>query len=110
MILMSGGTDDGNVIPQVQEIAEILRSADPKPRLGIGLKLPVIFAQQQLMLGGLGDARRNRAHGRDDDHQNRDHERVGGRHHRDHALDAALNGRCAQKSSVSVGGADDRSA
>ncbi len=44
MILMSGGTDDGNVIPQVQEIAELIRSADPKPRLGIGLKLPVIFA------------------------------------------------------------------
>jgi len=44
MILMSGGTDDGNIVPQVQEIAEILRSADPKPRLGIGLKLPVIFA------------------------------------------------------------------
>jgi uncharacterized protein (TIGR01319 family) len=44
MILMSGGTDDGHVIPQVQEIAELIRSADPKPRLGIGLKLPVIFA------------------------------------------------------------------
>ena len=44
MILMSGGTDDGNIIPQVQEIAELIRSADPKPRLGIGLKLPVIFA------------------------------------------------------------------
>ncbi|WP_309718249.1 glutamate mutase L, partial [Armatimonas sp.] len=49
MILMSGGTDDGNLIPQVQEIAEILRSADPKPRLGIGLKLPVIFAGSKLM-------------------------------------------------------------
>ena len=49
MILMSGGTDDGNVIPQVQEIAEILRSADPKPRLGIGLKLPVIFAGSEKM-------------------------------------------------------------
>ncbi|MBB6049199.1 glutamate mutase L [Armatimonas rosea] len=49
MILMSGGTDDGNVVPQVQEIAEILRSADPKPRLGIGLKLPVIFAGSKLM-------------------------------------------------------------
>ena len=49
MILMSGGTDDGNIVPQVQEIAEILRSADPKPRLGIGLKLPVIFAGSKLM-------------------------------------------------------------
>jgi uncharacterized protein (TIGR01319 family) len=49
MILMSGGTDDGNVVPQVQEISEILRSADPKPRLGIGLKLPVIFAGSEKM-------------------------------------------------------------
>lgn len=49
MILMSGGTDDGNVVPQVQEIAEILRSADPKPRLGVGLKLPVIFAGSEKM-------------------------------------------------------------
>ena len=49
MILFSGGTDDGNVVPQVQEIAEILRSADPKPRLGIGLKLPVIFAGSEKM-------------------------------------------------------------
>lgn len=44
MILMAGGTDDGNPVPQVQEIAEILRSADPRPRLGLGLKLPVLFA------------------------------------------------------------------
>ena len=73
-------------------------------------KLRETFAQQQLMQGVLGDARRNHARGLDDDHQNRDHERVGGRHHRDHALDVALNGRCAQKNSVSVGGADDRSA
>jgi uncharacterized protein (TIGR01319 family) len=49
MILMSGGTDDGNLIPQVQEIAELIRSADPKPRLGIGLKLPVIFAGSKKM-------------------------------------------------------------
>ena len=49
MILMSGGTDDGNLIPQVQEIAELIRSADPKPRLGIGLKLPIIFAGAKRM-------------------------------------------------------------
>lgn len=49
MILMSGGTDDGNMIPQVQEIAELIRSADPKPRLGIGLKLPIIFAGSKKM-------------------------------------------------------------
>ncbi|MEO7715387.1 MAG: glutamate mutase L [Capsulimonas sp.] len=43
MILMSGGTDGGTVT-HLTEMAEMLRSADPKPRLGIGLKLPVIFA------------------------------------------------------------------
>ncbi len=55
MILFSGGTDDGNVVPQVQEIAEILRSADPKPRLGIGLKLPVIFAGSEKMRQAVHD-------------------------------------------------------
>ncbi len=55
MILMSGGTDDGNVVPQVQEIAEILRSADPKPRLGVGLKLPVIFAGSEKMRPAVDD-------------------------------------------------------
>ncbi len=43
MILMSGGTDGGTVTHLV-EMAEMLVSADPKPRLGIGLKLPVIYA------------------------------------------------------------------
>lgn len=43
MILMSGGTDGGTVT-HLTELAEMLRSADPKPRLGIGLKLPVIYA------------------------------------------------------------------
>ena len=43
MILMSGGTDGGTVTHLV-ELAEMLRSADPKPRLGVGLKLPVIYA------------------------------------------------------------------
>ncbi|GAB4452171.1 MAG: glutamate mutase L [Armatimonadaceae bacterium] len=49
MILLAGGTDDGGPVPQVQEIAELLRSADPRPRLGIGLKLPVIFAGSEKM-------------------------------------------------------------
>lgn len=43
MILMSGGTDGGTVTHLV-EIAEMLLSADPKPRLGVGMKLPVIYA------------------------------------------------------------------
>lgn len=46
MILMSGGTDGGTVA-HLQELAELIRSADPKPRLGVGLKLPVIYAGNQ---------------------------------------------------------------
>lgn len=55
MILMAGGTDDGNMVPQVQEIAETLRSADPRPRLGIGLKLPIIFAGSEKMRTAVED-------------------------------------------------------
>ena len=55
MILMAGGTDDGGIVPQVGEIAEALRSADPRPRLGIGLKLPVIFAGSEKMRGAVED-------------------------------------------------------
>jgi len=43
MILLSGGTDGGTV-KHLVELAEMLVSADPKPRLGIGVKLPVIYA------------------------------------------------------------------
>ncbi len=43
MLLMSGGTDGGTVTHLV-ELAELLVSADPRPRLGIGLKIPVIYA------------------------------------------------------------------
>ena len=43
MILVSGGTDGGTVTHLV-EIGEMLVSADPKPRLGIGVRLPVIYA------------------------------------------------------------------
>ena len=43
MILCSGGTDGGTV-KHLVEMAEMLVSADPKPRLGIGLRLPVIYA------------------------------------------------------------------
>ena len=43
MILASGGTD-GGAVRQVAELAEMLLAAGPKPRLGIGLKLPVIYA------------------------------------------------------------------
>jgi len=43
MILMSGGTE-GGAISHLLDMAEILRAADPKPRLGHGFRLPVIFA------------------------------------------------------------------
>src|SRR5437870_8663537 len=41
MILLSGGTDGGEV-RRVAEMAEILVAADPKARLGAGYQLPVI--------------------------------------------------------------------
>jgi uncharacterized protein (TIGR01319 family) len=43
MILMSGGTE-GGAISHLLDMAEILRAADPRPRLGHGFRLPVIFA------------------------------------------------------------------
>ena len=43
MILLSGGID-GGTISHVVELAEILEAANPKPRLGISYKLPVIYA------------------------------------------------------------------
>jgi len=43
MILLSGGIDGGTTT-HVVEIAELISAADPKPRLGIGYKLPIIYA------------------------------------------------------------------
>lgn len=43
MILLSGGVD-GGTIKHVVELAELIKAADPKPRFGIGYKLPVIYA------------------------------------------------------------------
>tara|TARA_B100001094_G_scaffold136960_2_gene132644 strand:+ start:1171 stop:2949 length:1779 start_codon:yes stop_codon:yes gene_type:complete len=43
MVLLSGGVDGGTV-SHVVELAEILASANPQPRLGKNFKLPVIFA------------------------------------------------------------------
>lgn len=43
MILLSGGID-GGTISHVVELAELIKAADPKPRFGIGYKLPVIYA------------------------------------------------------------------
>ena len=46
MILISGGTDGGDV-KRVAEMAEILVAADPRARLGAGYELPVIYAGNQ---------------------------------------------------------------
>ena len=43
MILLSGGIDGGTV-SHVVELSEILEAANPKPRLGLNYKLPVIYA------------------------------------------------------------------
>jgi uncharacterized protein (TIGR01319 family) len=43
MILLSGGIDGGTTSHVVQ-IAELVAAADPKPRLGTGYRLPVIYA------------------------------------------------------------------
>ncbi|MCB9571495.1 MAG: glutamate mutase L [Kofleriaceae bacterium] len=58
MILMAGGTDGGTE-KHVVALAELLRAAQPRPRLGTGYDLPVIFAgnkkvrvQIEEMLGG----------------------------------------------------------
>lgn len=43
MVLLSGGTDGGNVREPVQ-VAEILKVSDPKARFGEAFSLPVIYA------------------------------------------------------------------
>ncbi len=52
MILLSGGID-GGTIDHVVELAEIVRAADPKPRFGVGFKLPVIFAGNKNAAGAV---------------------------------------------------------
>lgn len=58
MILLSGGVDGGTTT-HVAELAEIIAAADPKPRLGHGFKLPVIFAgnkdAREIVKAALGD-------------------------------------------------------
>jgi uncharacterized protein (TIGR01319 family) len=43
MVLMSGGTDGGTT-SHLLDMAETLRAAEPRPRLGHGYRLPVIYA------------------------------------------------------------------
>jgi len=43
MILVAGGTD-GGTISHVVEISELIDAADPRPRLGAGFQLPIVYA------------------------------------------------------------------
>jgi uncharacterized protein (TIGR01319 family) len=43
MILLAGGTD-GGTIKVVLETAEMIKAADPKPRLGVDYNLPLLYA------------------------------------------------------------------
>jgi uncharacterized protein (TIGR01319 family) len=43
MILLAGGTD-GGASSHVMEIAELITASEPKPRLGIGYELPLVYA------------------------------------------------------------------
>lgn len=43
MILLAGGTD-GGATAHVMEIAELIKASEPKPRLGVGYELPIVYA------------------------------------------------------------------
>ncbi|GJM20690.1 MAG: hypothetical protein DHS20C15_06050 [Planctomycetota bacterium] len=55
MILLSGGVDGGTT-SHVAELAELISAADPKPRLGAGYELPVVFAGNVEARGAVNDA------------------------------------------------------
>jgi uncharacterized protein (TIGR01319 family) len=43
MILLAGGTD-GGATSHVIEIVELIKAAEPRPRLGVAYKLPIVYA------------------------------------------------------------------
>jgi uncharacterized protein (TIGR01319 family) len=43
IILVAGGTDGGEEA-HVLEIVELIKAAEPKPRLGVGYRLPIVYA------------------------------------------------------------------
>jgi len=55
MILISGGVDGGTT-SHVAELAELVAAADPKPRLGAGYELPVVYAGNVEARGAVKDA------------------------------------------------------
>jgi uncharacterized protein (TIGR01319 family) len=54
MVLLSGGVD-GGTISHVVELAEIIKTANPKPRLGNNYKLPVIYAGNNEIIDKIKD-------------------------------------------------------
>jgi uncharacterized protein (TIGR01319 family) len=48
MILMAGGTD-GGASSHVMEIAELIKAAEPKPRLGVAYQLPIVYAGNKVL-------------------------------------------------------------
>ncbi len=48
MILMAGGTD-GGASSHVMEIAELIKAAEPKPRLGVAYELPIVYAGNKML-------------------------------------------------------------
>jgi uncharacterized protein (TIGR01319 family) len=54
MILLSGGIDGGTTT-HVVELAELVSAADPRPRLGSGYSLPIIYAGNKDAWGAVAD-------------------------------------------------------
>ncbi len=48
MILLAGGTDDGESA-HVMEIAELINAAEPRPRLGVDYELPLVYAGNKVL-------------------------------------------------------------
>jgi uncharacterized protein (TIGR01319 family) len=48
MILLAGGTD-GGASAHVIEILELIKAAEPKPRLGVGYQLPIVYAGNKVL-------------------------------------------------------------
>jgi uncharacterized protein (TIGR01319 family) len=58
MILLAGGTD-GGATEHVIELVELIKAAEPRPRLGVAFKLPIVYAgninlrsQVEKLIGG----------------------------------------------------------
>jgi len=48
MILLAGGTD-GGASAHVIEIVELIKAAEPKPRLGVAYDLPIVYAGNKIL-------------------------------------------------------------